>query len=87
MNEEDKNKSEKSGSDKDSIEEDFEVDEDSDDGSDIEQQMDKFKTHKEVQNNNIMKPPIQSTDKKRAISAKYELRAQPKTVIQKSDKI
>ena len=45
--------------------------------------MDKFKTQKDAQNINLMKPPIQQNEKKRAISAKYDLKTQSKAVLPK----
>jgi hypothetical protein len=64
-------------SDEDSIEEDLnlDVDEDSDSGSDLENQMDKFKTQKQHEDISKMKPPVHASGKKRAISAKYELKS------------
>lgn len=67
-------------SDQDSIEEDLNVDVNEDSGSDdIEDQMDKFRTQKQKKDTKSMKPPVHDSNKKRAISAKYQLKSQHQT--------
>lgn len=59
-----------------SIEEDLDLEEDSSSGSDVERQMEKFRTQKE--RNDKVRQSTESEVKKRAISAKYQLSSQNK---------